>query len=80
MQNDLKNESPVLDGIDRRLVEMLTANARTTTADLARLVGMSEEVRNIIQGHAGTRTAGDYGETWPLVALREIEKLPRYAA
>ena len=41
MQNDLKNESPVLDGIDRRLVEMLTANARTTTADLARQVGMS---------------------------------------
>ncbi len=41
MQNDLKNENPVLDGIDRRLVEMLTANARTTTADLARQVGMS---------------------------------------
>ena len=29
MQNDLKNENPVLDGIDRRLVEMLSANART---------------------------------------------------
>lgn len=41
MQNDLKNENPVLDGIDRRLVEALTANARTTTADLARQVGMS---------------------------------------
>ena len=41
MQNDLKNENPVLDGIDRRLVEMLSANARTTTADLARQVGMS---------------------------------------
>ncbi len=41
MQNDLKNESPVLDGIDRRLVEMLSTNARTTTADLARQVGMS---------------------------------------
>ncbi|MFY3061190.1 AsnC family transcriptional regulator, partial [Achromobacter xylosoxidans] len=41
MQNDLKIENPVLDGIDRRLVEMLTANARTTTADLARQVGMS---------------------------------------
>ncbi len=47
-------------------------------SSMSRLVGMSEEVRNIIQGHAGTRTAGDYGETWPLVALREIEKLPRY--
>jgi Lrp/AsnC family leucine-responsive transcriptional regulator len=41
MQNDLKIESPVLDGIDRRLVETLSANARTTTADLARQVGMS---------------------------------------
>lgn len=41
MQNDLKNENPVLDGIDRRLVEMLSANTRTTTADLARQVGMS---------------------------------------
>ncbi|CAB3718759.1 HTH-type transcriptional regulator lrpC [Achromobacter denitrificans] len=41
MQNDLKNENQVLDGIDRRLVEMLSANARTTTADLARQVGMS---------------------------------------
>ena len=41
MQNDLKNENPVLDGIDRRLVETLSVNARTTTADLARQVGMS---------------------------------------
>jgi len=41
MQNDLKNENQVLDGIDRRLVEILSANARTTTADLARQVGMS---------------------------------------
>lgn len=49
-------------------------------SSVSRLVGMSEEVRNIIQGHAAARTAGDYGETWPLVALREIEKLPRYAA
>jgi len=40
---------------------------------------MPEDVRNIIQGHAGTKVADDYGETWPLVALREIEKLPRYA-
>ena len=33
---------------------------------------------NIIQGHAGVKVADSYGETWPLVALREIEKLPRY--
>lgn len=44
MEESLRNESQavtVLDGIDRRLVELLTANARTTTAELARQVGMS---------------------------------------
>lgn len=46
---------------------------------VGRLVGMPEDVRNIIQGHAGSKVADDYGDTWPLVALREIEKLPRYA-
>lgn len=46
---------------------------------VSRLVGMPQDVRNIIQGHAGSKVADDYGETWPLVALREIEKLPRYA-
>jgi integrase len=45
---------------------------------VSRFVGMPEDVRNIIQGHAGGKVADDYGETWPLVALREIEKLPRY--
>jgi integrase len=45
---------------------------------VSRFVGMPEDVRNIIQGHAGSKIADDYGETWPLVALREIEKLPRY--
>jgi integrase len=48
-------------------------------SSVGRFVGMPEDVRNIIQGHAGTKVADDYGETWPLVALREIEKLPRYA-
>jgi integrase len=47
-------------------------------SSVARFVGMPEDVRNIIQGHAGTKVADDYGETWALVALREIEKLPRY--
>ncbi|WP_260986451.1 Lrp/AsnC family transcriptional regulator [Bordetella genomosp. 13] len=35
------NEATPLDEIDRRLVTLLTANARTTAADLARQVGMS---------------------------------------
>jgi integrase len=48
-------------------------------SSVARFIGMPEDVRNIIQGHAGSKITDDYGETWPLVALREIEKLPRYA-
>jgi hypothetical protein len=47
-------------------------------SSVSRFVGMPEDVRNIIQGHAGAKVADRYGETWPLVALREIEKLPRY--
>lgn len=47
-------------------------------SSVARYVGMPQDVRNIIQGHAGAKVADEYGETWPLVALREIEKLPRY--
>ncbi|OZI25375.1 AsnC family transcriptional regulator [Bordetella genomosp. 7] len=38
---NLTSENGVLDGIDRRLLEMLAANARVTTAQLARQVGMS---------------------------------------
>jgi len=41
MSENLKIENDPLDGIDRRLVQLLTVNARTTTADLARQVGMS---------------------------------------
>lgn len=41
MQDDLINQDPVLDGVDRRLVSLLAANARATVADLARQVSMS---------------------------------------
>ena len=41
MPSDLENENHVLDGVDRRLVQALTAQARTSVADLARQVGMS---------------------------------------
>ncbi|MDQ8033522.1 MAG: Lrp/AsnC family transcriptional regulator [Bordetella sp.] len=41
MSAGLENEDPVLDGIDRRLVQALTGHARTSVADLARQVGMS---------------------------------------
>lgn len=41
MSAGLENENPILDGIDRRLVQALTGHARTSVADLARQVGMS---------------------------------------
>lgn len=64
-------------GIDKRVAPNHGWRHRFST--VSRLVGMPEDVRNIIQGHAGAKAADSYGETWPLVALREIEKLPRYA-
>jgi integrase len=63
-------------GIDERVAPNHGWRHRFST--VARFVGVPEDVRNIIQGHAGAKVADDYGETWPLVALREIEKLPRY--
>lgn len=64
-------------GIDPRVAPNHGWRHRFST--VSRVVGMPEDVRNIIQGHAGGKVADDYGDTWPLVALREIEKLPRYA-
>lgn len=44
----------------------------------ARLANMDPEIRDVIQGHS-PRTVGEtYGDTFPEVSLREIEKLPRY--
>ncbi|QFU15030.1 AsnC family transcriptional regulator [Microvirga thermotolerans] len=37
----LRNEGHALDGIDRRLIEALAANARQSLADLGRAVGLS---------------------------------------
>ncbi|MGY3585714.1 integrase [Bradyrhizobium sp. USDA 4341] len=64
-------------GIDERVAPNHGWRHRFST--VSRFVGMPEDVRNIIQGHVGTKVADSYGDTWPLVALREIEKLPRYA-
>src|ERR1700721_500383 len=43
MQNHRRNESVELDESDRRLIEALDRNARTSTADLARLIGLSPQ-------------------------------------
>jgi integrase len=64
-------------GIDGRVAP--NHGWRHRFSSVARFVAMPQDVRNIIQGHAGVKVADSYGETWPLVALREIEKLPRYA-
>jgi Lrp/AsnC family transcriptional regulator, leucine-responsive regulatory protein len=39
--NDLRNETGALDSVDRRLIALLAADARTSTSELARQVGMS---------------------------------------
>ncbi len=46
---------------------------------VARFVAMPEDVRHAIQGHATSKVADKYGDTWPEVFLREIERLPRYS-
>jgi integrase len=63
-------------GIDERVAP--NHGWRHRFSSLARVLSIPEDVRNIIQGHAGAKVSDRYGETWPLVALREIEKLPRY--
>ena len=44
----------------------------------ARVAGMSEEVRDMIQGHVPATEGRAYGDFPPTVTSREIEKLPRY--
>lgn len=43
MPNHRRNERVELDENDRRLIEALDRNARTSTADLARLIGLSPQ-------------------------------------
>jgi Lrp/AsnC family leucine-responsive transcriptional regulator len=43
MPNHRRNERVELDESDRRLIEALDRNARTSTADLARLIGLSPQ-------------------------------------
>jgi integrase len=47
-------------------------------SSVARFVGMPEDIRNVIQGHADAKVADRYGDTWPEVAYREIKKIPAY--
>jgi integrase len=63
-------------GIDLRVAPNHGWRHRFTS--VARFVAMPEDVRHFIQGHAGGKVADRYGDTWPQVSRREIEKLPRY--
>jgi integrase len=45
---------------------------------LARACDMREEVYDAIQGHAPASVSRGYGDLWPIVMKREIEKIPRY--
>ncbi|CAM3700307.1 Lrp/AsnC family transcriptional regulator [Bordetella tumulicola] len=84
MNSDLKIENDILDGIDRRLVQQLTANARTTTADLARHVGMSApsvtdrlrrlEESGVVRGY--TLDVDPVALGYTLTAIARIRPLP----
>jgi len=84
MATDLIIENDVLDGIDKRLVQLLTANARTTTADLARQVGMSApsvadrlrrlEESGVVRGYTLDLDPVALGYT--LTAIARIRPLP----
>jgi hypothetical protein len=47
-------------------------------SSLARAVDMHVDIQNVIQGHVGKKTAGNYGDAWVEVAKREISKIPAY--
>jgi integrase len=63
-------------GIDPRVAP--NHGWRHRFSSVARFVAMPEDVRHFIQGHAGGKVADRYGDTWPQVSYREIQKLPRY--
>ena len=65
-------------GIDSRVAPNHGWRHRFTS--VARFVAMPEDVRNVIQGHTAAKVADRYGDTWPQVSHREIQKLPRYLA
>lgn len=63
-------------GIDARVAP--NHGWRHRFSSVARYIGMPEDVRNVIQGHAAAKVADRYGDTWPEVAAREIAKIPAY--
>jgi integrase len=84
-----KNGNPHYKKIGERLAEWvrsLNVDSRVAPnhgwrhrfSSVARFVGMPEDIRNVIQGHAAATVADRYGDTWPEAAYREIKKIPAY--
>jgi integrase len=84
-----KDSNPHYQKVAERLAEWVRVDLKITGvqpnhgwrhrfSSLARAVDMHVDIQNIIQGHVGKKTAGDYGDAWVEVAKREISKIPAY--
>ncbi len=82
--NRLRYENGNVDAVDRKLLDALIANARTSNAELARLVGLSapsvaERIRRLeeagaIEGYTATINPGALG--LPIAAWLRIRPIP----
>ena len=82
--NRLRYENGGIDAIDRKLLDALIANSRTSNAELARLVGLSapsvaERIRRleeagVIEGYTATVNPGALG--LPIAAWLRIRPIP----
>ena len=82
--NELRYENGSVDAIDRKLLDALIENSRTSNAELARLVGLSApsvaerikrlEEAGIIEGYTATINPGALG--LPLAAWLRIRPIP----
>ena len=82
--NRLRYENGNVDAVDRKLLDALIANARTSNAELARLVGLSApsvaerikrlEEAGVIEGYTATINPGALG--LPIAAWLRIRPIP----
>ena len=82
--NRLRNENGGIDAVDRKLLDALIENARTSNAELARLVGLSApsvaervkrlEEAGVIEGYTVTVNPGALG--LPIAAWLRIRPIP----
>lgn len=82
--NRLRYENGSVDAVDRKLLDALIENARTSNAELARLVGLSApsvaerikrlEEAGVVQGYSATINPGALG--LPIAAWLRIRPIP----